>query len=161
MKNFSAYITNNDKDILTEFEIVKKFKSHNVIKERIDIYKDFSINLLYHIYNTYLGKEYIKTDSDITGHFNWCFNKVLEEFAEEEISFYGNNEIYEYFYGYYLGQFYNISNIQPISHHERLWEEIFDYTKPNKSKKNFEILLEIYNMFEKSLNEKHKDIQII
>lgn len=161
MKNFFVNIPSNDKEVLNEFEIVKKFKSHNVIKERIDIYRDFAINLLYYLYETYLGKEYIHTETDTKGHFNWCFNKVLEEFEEEEISFYGNDEIYEYFYGYYLAQFYTIPNMLPISHHQKLWEDIFDYSKPNKSKKNFEILLEIYNMFEKSIVEKHKDIQIL
>jgi hypothetical protein len=154
MKNKSGFI----KGILTdeklkEFEMVKKFKSHNIIKERVELYKDFTINLLNYINDTYLGKEYIKTPHDIEGHFNWCYGKVLSEFDDEEISFYGNDELYDYFYGYFLDQFYQADHPEPLSHYEKFWENIFELRK-NKNRKVFEVLLEVYEIFDKSINDK-------
>lgn len=154
MNNKSGYV----KNILTdekvkEFEMVKKFKSHNIIKERVELYKDFTINLLYYINDTYLGKEYINTERDIEGHFNWCFGKVLSEFDEEEISFYGNDELYEYFLGYFLDQFYITKQPEALSHYEKFWENIFELRR-NKNRKVFEVLLEIYEIFDKSINHK-------
>ena len=69
---------------IKELEMMKKFKSYNIIRERVEIYKDFTINLLYYIYDTYLGKDYIKTEKDMRGHFTWCYGKVLDEFYDEE-----------------------------------------------------------------------------
>ena len=152
--NKSEYVKNlliDEK--VKELEMVKKFKSHNIIKERVELYKDFTINLLHYIHDTYLGKEYIKTPHDIEGHFNWCYGKVLSEFDEEEISFYGNDELYDYFYGYFLDQYYETDNPEQISHYEKFWENIFELRK-NKNRKVFEVLLEIYEIFDNSINQK-------
>jgi hypothetical protein len=137
---------------LNELEMQKKFKSHNIIKERVELYKDFTINLLQYIYDTYFGKEYIKTKKDIEGHFNWCFGKVLEEFYDEEISFYENDELYDYFYGYYLDQFYS-KEPEPLSYYEKFWESIFEIKKIMKNNV-FEVLVEIYEIFDKSITNK-------
>ena len=143
----------NDNSV-KELEMMKKFKSYNIIRERVELYKDFTINLLNYIHNTYLGRDYINTEKQMREHFTWCYGKVLDEFYEEEISFYENNELFEYFYIYYLDQFYLKDVVDTISHHERFWENVFDIRK-NKNRKVFEVLLELYEIFYYSLNTKH------
>lgn len=148
----------NDDESIKEFEIVKRFKSHNILKERIDLYKDFTINLLIKIYDSYLGKEYIKNRRDIEGHYNWCFGKVLEEFDDQEIDFYGNDELYNYFFSYFLDQFYNTKKQLPLNSHKRMWINIFNHKNSNKDKSEFEVLVELYQIFDASLDTKHFEV---
>lgn len=150
----------NEENLIKEFEIVKKIKSQNILKERVDLYGDFSINLLHHIFDTYLGKDYINTKYDIIGHYNWCFGKVLEEFYDQEIDFYGNDELYNYFLGYYYDQFYRLNKPQTINHYKKLWNDIFSHNKSNKSKNKLDVLIELYQIFDKSLHKKHIEEEV-
>lgn len=136
-----------------EFEMNRRFKSHNVIRERVELYKDFTINLLNYIYDTYLGKEYLKSEYDIRGHFTWCYRKTLKDFEKEGIFFYENEELYDYFFLYYKDQFYGKKNPELLSFYENFWENIFD-TKKTKKRNIFEVLLELYEIFDKSINKK-------
>lgn len=147
----------DDNDILKEYEIMKKMKSHNIIRERVELYKDFTINLINYIYDTYLGKEYIYREDDIRGHFDWCYNKVLKEFAEEDIFFDDNNDLYYYFYQYFLSQFYQIDKTIELKNYIEFWENIFNISKKNMNKKVFDILLELYDIFDISINNKIKE----
>ena len=77
-----------------------------IVKDRVEIYKDFTINLLYYIDHYYIDYESIHEDQDIRNHFNWCFKKVCDEFLKENIDFSGNKELKEYFFAYYYHQYY-------------------------------------------------------
>lgn len=144
----------NDEEIIKEYEILKNFKSYNILKERIDLYKDFTINLLYILYDSYLGIEYIKTKKDATGHYNWCYGKILDQFNDQEIDFYGNNLIYDYFLKFYLDQFYSEKKQESLNYYVKFWSEIFEHKKNNKKKNDFDVLLEIYQKFNTSLENK-------
>lgn len=154
-----VYFDYND-ELIKEFEILKKFKSHNILKERVELYKDFTLNLLNHIYTSYLGREYIKTKRDVEGHYNWCFGKVLEEFDDQEIDFYGNDDLYNYFFRYFYDQFYNSTKQLPVSQHRKMWTEIYNHKKLNKNKNEFEVLVELYQIFDSSLDSKHKEVEV-
>ncbi|MFW5847587.1 MAG: hypothetical protein ACOCVF_01530 [bacterium] len=147
----------DDDDMLKEYELMKKMKSHNIIRERVELYKDFTINLINYIYDTYLGNEYINKEDDIRGHFDWCYNKVLDEFLEEEINFHENNDLYYYFYQYFYTQFYEIDKEKPLENYIEFWENIFNIQKKNKNKRVFDILLELYEIFDISINYKIKE----
>jgi len=139
-----------DDEEVYELEIVRKFKSHNVIKERVELYKDFTINLLHYIYDSYLGSEFIKSEQDQRGHFTWAYGKVLEEFEDEGIDFYNNDDLFEYFYVYFKDQFYDMKKIEDFTYYHKFWLDIFDLSK-NKQRKKFEVLLQIYEIFDESL----------
>jgi len=139
-----------DDDEVYELEIVRKFKSHNVIKERVELYKDFTVNLLHYIYDSYLGSEFIRTEHDKRGHFTWAYGKVLDEFEDEGIDFYGNDDLFEYFYVYFKDQFYDMKKIENFNYYYKFWLDIFDLSK-NKQRKKFEVLLQIYEIFDDSL----------
>lgn len=160
MERAEKYHYFGDNEEIREFEILKKFKSHNILRERVELYKDFTLNLLYEIYDSYLGKEYINTKKDVEGHYNWCFGKVLDEFDDQEIDFYGNDDLYNYFFTYYLDQFYISKKQLPVTQHKKMWTEIFNYKKLNKNKNEFEVLIELYQIFDVSLDAKHKEVEV-
>ena len=68
-----------------------------VVKDRVEIYKDFAMNLLYYIYNYYIDRESLSADEDIRNHYSWCFGKVCDEFKQEGLDFSKNKELKEYF----------------------------------------------------------------
>lgn len=148
----------NINDVLTELEIMKKIKSNNILPERVELYRDFVVNLTNNIFDTYLGNEYIASDKDIEGHYSWCFYKVVSEFEEEEISFRDNKELYQYFLLYFYNQFYKLEKIPNISGYIKFWDQIFELKSgiKSKNKKTFEVLVELYEIFDKSLIFKNK-----
>jgi hypothetical protein len=136
-----------------------KYKSHSVFKERTTTNKDFTMNLVNLIHETYLGEEYIRTQHDIEGHFNWCYGKVCEDFFEEEIDFYENQELYDYFFEFFKIQFYGKTHT--LSHYEKFWKNIFDYKKNMKNKRVMSVLNGLNAIFEKSyVLKKNKEPQI-
>jgi len=160
MKDFGFFpsIYGMDEQI-KELEMTRKFKSYNVIRERVDLYKDFTLNLLYYVHDTYLGKDYIRSEYDMRGHFTWCYRKVLDDFEKEGIYFHENEELYDYFYGYYEDQFYKNDKIETLSYYEKFWENIFEISK-SKKRNIFEVLLELYEIFDKSITKNELKLEM-
>jgi len=129
-----------------------------IIKDRAEAYRDFTFNLLYYINQYYLDKECLYDEIDINNHFSWCFDKACNDFKEEGIDFSENATLKKYFYTYYRGQLYLTNKFNgkedlPLQMYEKFWKGIFDFNKlANKSVSS--AFAEIYNIFEKSINEK-------
>jgi hypothetical protein len=155
MEIFNYRLDKQGNENLKELQLVRRFKAHNVIKERVELYRDFITNLLYYIDDTYLGTEYIKNDYDIEGHFNWAYNKVLIEFLDQDIDFTTNENLREYLFRYFKNEYYDSQ--KKFSFHKRFWDEVFEVNKKDKKKSVFELLLEVYEIFDESLgNKKHE-----
>lgn len=135
-----------------------------IVKDRVEIYKDFAINLLHYIIKYYIDYESLNNDKDIKNHFNWCFNKVCDEFLLEGINFKDNKELREYYYIYYYNQFYKAQNnpTQDISfsYFEKFWKLIFEVDK-QKNKNIINILIEIYNIYDKSINSEKNILEFV
>src|SRR3972149_1252074 len=116
MKNNKVRIENVYKvnETYNELELMKELKAHNIMKERLELYRDFVINLICYAHTTYFGREYLKREEDIKGHFDWAFDKVLSEFKLEGIKFHNTEELREYFFEYFLAQFYNYEALPQI-----------------------------------------------
>jgi hypothetical protein len=139
-------------------------QKHIIIKDRVEIYKDFALNLLYYIYNYYIDRESLSEDTDIHNHYNWCFNKVCQEFLKENLDFTRNKELKEYFYMYYYNQFYKIKDNAKqdtsLAYYEKFWKNIFEIDK-QKSKNLINILIEIYTIYDKSINQEKNILEIV
>jgi len=136
-----------------------------IVKDRVEIYKDFTINLLYYIIDYYLDKKTLSKDEDIRNHFNWCFNKVCDEFKKEDIDFSSNNELKEYFYNFYVNQFYKrepLNNEEELTlvSYEKFWRNIFEIDK-QKNKNIINTLIELYNIYDTSINLEKNILEII
>ncbi len=137
-------------------------KKYIIVKDRVEIYKDFAINLLYYIHHYYLDRQTLSDDVDIKNHYNWCFNKVCNEFKEENIDFTKNDELREYFFTYYYHKFYKCDATQDtaIGYYEKFWKSIFEIEK-QKNKNIISILIEIYNIYDKSINLEKNILEIV
>jgi hypothetical protein len=144
---------NDNEDELNEYQILRKINNHNVMKDRAKIYKDFCMALLYYVNDTYLGSDYISSKKDIVGHFNWCYFETLKLFFEEEIDFYSNEELHDYFLRFYMIEFYEKEGKGAKTKIQNIFNEIFDLSKTKKSK-NFNVMLEIYSIFDESIKSK-------
>jgi hypothetical protein len=132
-----------------------------IVKDRVEIYKDFTINLLNYIYAYYLDKETLSDDLDIRNHFNWCFNKVCDEFKEEGLNFTKNEPLRQYFHEFFYYQFYKREN-QDISlgYFERFWQNIFTING-QKNKNVMNTMIELYNIFDTSVNQEKNILEIV
>ena len=140
-------------------------KKYNIVKDRVEIYKDFALNLLYYIQFYYLDRDTLSADQDIHNHYSWCYNKVCKEFLEEDIDFTENKELKEYYYSYYYHQFYkltkeNYNQDTSMAYYEKFWKNIFDFDK-QKNKKIINILIEIYTIYDKSVNKEKNILEIV
>ena len=63
------------------------YRANNIKYERCNLYYDFIMSLNKIINGTYLGSDYINSEKEITQHFNWCIDKVIDNFKEENIVF--------------------------------------------------------------------------
>jgi len=137
-------------------------KKYSIVKERVEIYKDFALNLLYYIYYYYLDKQTLSADEDIYNHYSWCYRKVCDEFKEEEIDFSKNEELKEYFFTYYYHQFYRANDNDEISlkYFENFWKNIFEIDK-HKNRNSINILIEIYTIYDKSINTEKNILEIV
>jgi len=136
-----------------------------IVKDRVEIYKDFTLNLLYYIIDYYQDPVTFSTDEVIKNYFNWCFNKVCDEFKKEGIDFSSNNTLREYFYQFYYHQFFKLSNNEAThdssqAFYEKLWKNIFEIDK-QKNKSSINTLIEIYNVFDTSVSKEKNILEIV
>lgn len=137
-------------------------KKYSIVKDRVEIYKDFTLNLLYYIHNYYLDRITLNDDQDIYNHFKWCFKKVCDEFLEEGLDFTKNKELKQYYYIYYYNQFYKAPDNQDttLQYFEKFWKQIFEIDK-QVNKNIINILIEIYNIYDKSINTEKNILEIV
>lgn len=130
-----------------------------IIKDRVEIYKDFTLNLMYYIVDFYLDKKTLNLDNDIYAHYSWCFNKVCDEFKKEGLDFTNNKKLKNYFYGYYYHQLYKSAgeDIPSLKVYEDFWKLIFNFNK-QRNKRVINVLIEVYHLFDKSINHHEKNI---
>ena len=130
-----------------------KKKSVLLLRDRVDFYKDFAFNLLYTIDKYYLDRETLSNDTDIRNHYDWCFNRVCDGFELEEIYFKDNDELREYYYDYYYPEYYTKDYTIELKEYIKFFEKIFN-VENQKNKQFTEVLLDIYEISENSINNK-------
>lgn len=154
MENFFNWMS---KPIPTE-EVVIWFNVHNMIYERIELYGDIFKTLNHIITDTYMG-EPLKgspetrislTQEDKELHFEWCWNKTVENFKKENISINLNGDHKDYFKSFYMDTFYNQSEKSVKESIPVFLDEIFDIFKPF-SKSDLDMITEMYKLLEKNV----------
>lgn len=125
----------------------------HISRKRTKYYFEFIINLLDKIYNTYPGSECMDSN-DIKNHFNWAYTKISELYSKENIDFSKNDDLKEFFFDYYLVSFYE-SKTQDYKPLYNYWNNLFNYkSELRKNPHNVRILVNIYLMFENTINNK-------
>jgi hypothetical protein len=152
--NNSKYLNliGNITEQLKTHEIVREYKSNNINKNRLDLYRDFIVNLCYSLVDTYLGEEYIKTKKQKKEHFTWSFNRICDSFIEEGFNFKENKELYDYFFEYFRTTMYE-NDFFEIDFLLDYWEDTLELSY-DKTKNDLEGMIEIYKIFDKIVEEK-------
>lgn len=152
---------------LDENEVKTYFLVNNIKKDVVKLINDFIYSLLDNIHSTYLGKEYINTLEEINNHFNWCFNKVIEDFKKEGFDFSKNQQISKYFYDYAIVSVYQRFEISdgvskenddikydelPIEDNwsNNTWNKVFTYNY-KKTESDLDIMLDLCKMFDECI----------
>lgn len=146
---FMNYITSP----LSDDSIAILYSTNNVKFDRVNLYLDFVISLFNILFDTYLGDDITNKEQQIN-HFDWCWDKNINNFKKEDINFEDNDELKYYFREFTLEVFYNLTDKDnnPNVHKNilNLWSHIFNY-KGIKSRADVDSFIEIYNIFDKSL----------
>lgn len=126
-----------------------------LLRDRVDLYLDFALNLLYTIDYYYLDKETLNNDEDIRNHYDWCYNRVCDGFKDEEIYFHDNDELREYYYSYYYYEYYVADQLEELKKYKSFMLSVFNIENP-KNKAYVDALMEIYEISEKTINNTTK-----
>jgi hypothetical protein len=91
------------------------FDMNNMIYEKRDLFADFTWSLIFLIKTTYLGGDFEENSetkvlldpNEKESHFEWCWNKTIENFNKENIHFNSKGEHKEFYHKFFMDLFYN------------------------------------------------------
>jgi hypothetical protein len=153
MENFFNYVTKP----LSPEDVDIWFKGNNIIPEKLELYSDFSHSLNLLIIETYLGEQpqsnetkITLTDEDNTKHFEWCWDKEIENFKKEGVIFENRGEHFDYFKSFFDEIFYNQKEEKIRKSIESFFNELFDMKKPF-TKSDLDMVSTIYKMLDKNM----------
>lgn len=153
MENFFNYITKP----LSPEDVDIWFRANNIVFEKLELFSDFSHSLNHTIVDTYLGETSLPnetrislSDEDKLQHFKWCWNKVIESFAKEEINFDLEGDHYEYFKTFFGDIFYNQSDDKIRNSIGSFFNDLFDREKPF-TKSDLDMISNVYKILDRSL----------
>ena len=139
-------------------EVVIWFNVHNMVYERIELYGDIFKSLDYTITDTYMGEnpneshetKIVLTQEDKESHFDWCWEKLIENFRKENIIIKPKGSHKDYFKSFYLDTFYNQTEKTVKESIPSFLTEIFDLGH-TFTKSDLDMLTEIYKLMDKSI----------
>jgi hypothetical protein len=150
MENFFNWMTKP----LPKEELIIWFNVHNMTYEKIDLCGDFFKSLNQIIMDTYLGDSTSETKislsyDDNLSHFEWCWNKVIENFKRENIIIKSDGDHKDYFQSFFMDTFYNQTESSLKKSIPKFLNEIFD-VGITYSKSDLDLLTELYKLIEKN-----------
>jgi hypothetical protein len=154
MENFFNYIS---KPLKPE-DVDLWFRVNNIIPEKMELFLDFTNSLNNLILDTYLGEgenketQIILSEIDDRKHFEWCWNKILENFRKEKIFFNTFGEHFEYFESFFQETFYNQKDIKVKTSIGVFFVDLFDYDK-SFTKSDLDMITTIYKLLDKEIDQ--------
>lgn len=135
---------------MNDDQIMYLNKINKVVFERVELYSDFVVSLCYLIHDTYLGDDVIITHDNQKNHFNWCWNKNIDNFKKENAFITHMGEHYYYYFNYFYDIFYvNVDKKESLFNKMiEFWYNTFSLIK-NKTKSEYDLFIEIYKIMDK------------
>lgn len=144
--NFLAYMNLP----LNDEEINLIYRANNVNYERCYLYYDFLNSFFSLVNDTYLGEEFINGEQE-KKHFDWCLNKIVENFKKENINFNLRQEFTDLSFTYVKEVFYDEKNKELYGDKMiKFWNHIFKYDGV-KTKSDLDAFVEMYKILDSSL----------
>ena len=161
MENFFNYITKP----LNSDDVEVWFKVNNIFPEKMELFADFVHSLNYLVKYTYLGEDedigketkINLTQEDNKKHFEWCWNKTIDNFEKENLFFERTGEHYEYFESFFIEIFYEQKEKKVRDSIENFFQELFDLKK-SYTKSDLDMIHTIYKSLDKTLSIKKKSL---
>jgi|LakMenEpi03Aug12_release.lakeMendotaPanAssembly.Ray.scaffolds.fasta_scaffold1002617_1 hypothetical protein len=152
MENFFNYISKP----VTEEELTLWIESNNIIFERLEVYQDFVISLVLLIIDTYLGDESVDpetkirlNDDDKKNHFDWCWNKVINNFLKENIIIESEGEHKVFLMDFIFDLFYNQKNDLIKESIIKFFNDVFKMSN-TITKSDLDLITTIYKGFNRN-----------
>ncbi len=131
---------------------------NNIIPELTDLFKDFCFSFYYLMRETYLGDSYKNSTETKIGmtekqkleHFKWCWDKTVENFSKENITFKFNKIDFEYFQDFFYEVFYSQEDKKMRDALDDFLKQLFNRKRPT-SKSDIEMFTDVYKTLERSL----------
>lgn len=153
MENFFNYISKQ----IPNDEVSIWLKMNNIIPEKMELFSDFSQSLYKLMKDTYLGntKGFNETRISLTNednlkHFEWCWNKTIDNFIKEGLSFTRKGEHFDYFKVFFTDIYYNQDEEKIKNSVDEFLDQLFDVNKPF-TKSDLDMVYVIYKILDKSL----------
>lgn len=128
MTNKEKQLIETIKKDLTDTELSVFYKQNGIIFEYVDIFRDLAISLVNIVSSTYLGDS-ITDPSKQLKHFQWCWQKVLKNFATEHIYFKPKGSLYTFFAKYFQTRYYmKDDKLLEVEIMLQYWRFIMNYT---------------------------------
>jgi hypothetical protein len=136
------------------------FNMNNMIPEKRQLFSDFTFGLYRLIKDTYLGDnldennetKVVLTDEEKESHFEWCWNKTIENFNKENIRFKLKGEHKEYYHQFFMDLFYNAEKKEIAENIDKFFGELFNEQKAF-TKSDLDMVTDIYKRLDKNLNK--------
>jgi hypothetical protein len=140
-----------------EEELKIWFSVNNIVYERSELYKDFCVALMTLINDTYFGDkdgkfetEVEMSDEDNMKHFDWCWNKTIENFEKENIIFLKEGSHKIYFKSFIADVYYNQTNQTVKKSVTHFLNDIFS-REIGFSKSDLDLFTEIYKLMDSNV----------
>jgi len=147
VSKFYGYLTQE----MNENQIEVWLKANNIIPEYSTLFYDFVMSLYTLVEITYLGDDVVATSDEKQGHFNWCFNKVIENFEKEKINFSPKGQHYDYFWSFFEDTFYYEDTRESVQDIDVFFKNLFNL-KGKKTKSELDMYTDLYKILENALN---------
>lgn len=126
------------------------YRAYDINNEKIILFHDFLDSLYDITERTYLGEDVMDEETPQRGHFTWCWDRTINNFKKERITFRDRGTHYEYFWILFKESFYNsIIDNEPVSLKSYFFR-LFN-TDHQKTRSELGVLTEIYKILEKNL----------
>ena len=132
------------------------YTKNNIIFQKCELFNDFVKSLLLKVFDTYMGDDVTEPNEQLN-HFNWCWNKTLEDFEGEGFMF-KNVSLYNYFLEFSFEVFYPNKDKNKVDFETgilNIWNDLFNYSKI-KTNSDIDALVEIYSMMDISIRTNKK-----
>ena len=128
------------------------YRTYNISREKLNLFHDFLISLYELIDETYMGEDVMLIEEDQKNHFNWCWDKVIDNFSKERIYFKSRGNYHEYLWNFFLEAYYftKIDN-KPVKISEYFYK-LFDFNYI-KTRSELDMVTEIYKLLEQNLKK--------
>jgi hypothetical protein len=127
-------------------------KAHNISREKTELFHDFVISLYDLVNKTYMGEDVMIETLDQKNHFNWCWDKVIQNFEKEKIYFKSRGNYYEYFWNLYLDAYYLTKLDSQPDRIREYFLKLFDFSFM-KTRSELDVVTELYKLLEQNLKK--------